>query len=161
MATKTSYSSLLPPSMPPLKPIPDAGSAATDGSKLRLLQPLATLMGTDEDLTIFRRFDEVNILRLLLLQDEVEALTKEFKETLLKMSKRPTLATSGYLAAYRLGEQAVSRSEEMDSELESDRNRTWERLKTKLKEYSTPFVLLLLDKSYLLPDMLTPLKTAP
>lgn len=158
---KFSNLSLLPPSMPLSKPIPDAESAATDGSKLRLLQPLATLMGKDEDLTIFRRFDEVNVLRLLLLQEEVETLTKEFKETLLKTSKRQTPATSGYLASYRLGEQAASPSEEPDTELESDRKRTWEQLKTKLKEYSMPFVFALPDKSYLLQVMLTHLKTAP
>lgn len=93
-------------------------------------------MSIDEDLTIFRRFDEVNMLSLLLLQDEVETLTKELKETIPRTSDQETPEGGGYLASYILGEQAASSTEEPDEQLEPHWKKKWEQLRKKLTEYS-------------------------
>lgn len=105
-------------------------------ARLRLLQPLATLMSTDEDLSIFRRFDEFSLLHLLVLQDEVETLIKELKNTLPRISEDQTLVSDGYLASYILGKQAAPKSEGPDEQLEANRKTKWDQLKRKLREYS-------------------------
>lgn len=99
---------------------------------------LAAVMAADEDISAFRRFDELNILNLLTLQDELQQLSQEFKtlcpppkpiETQLGNEGR------GWLASYRLGRHSPAPNEP-ESQIRA-RKKAWESLRGKLREYSS------------------------
>ena len=103
-----------------------------------VLRALATSMSADEDLTIFRRFGEANLLNLLVLQEETQKLFNEFKnlcpEKIERADRRGT--SGGYIASYILPNDNPPVQSENDEEVGAKRRISWKKLKKKLKEYS-------------------------
>lgn len=99
------------------------------------LSGVATLMCKEEDWTIFRRFDVLNLLNLLILQDELQDLTAHLREL---NSTTPGFdaaaeANMWYVMATR---KDTTAQEQKNKRLESERRATWRRIKEKLREYS-------------------------
>lgn len=73
-------------------------------------------MASDPDWSIFRRFDELNLLSLLILQEEIQKLTND-------------LNTSSNWASSDLAEG--------EEEYKTDGKSVWKDLRKKLVDYST------------------------
>jgi hypothetical protein len=103
----------------------------------QLLAMPAALMAAEEDLTIFRRFDEINILNLLILQHETKELVKAFKQLCPETTDQHPADLVWYLPLNPLaGRNPSSTRDGIDPELEQKRREVWQELKGKLKEYS-------------------------
>lgn len=64
---------------------------------------LAAMMAGDEDVTIFSRFDELNIFNLLVLQEEIHVLSKSFQTMCQPRHNDSEETPQGCLASYILG----------------------------------------------------------
>ncbi|KAK1757520.1 hypothetical protein QBC47DRAFT_376246 [Echria macrotheca] len=115
-------------------------SEAQPRADLGFLSALADSMVKEEDRTIFRRFDKLNLLQLLVLQDEIQGLMDQLAEQLpLTRSDaqteadenawytlvRPTAAHKDPTAQSQINQRQEARTAEI-----------WETLKGKLKEYN-------------------------
>lgn len=95
-------------------------------------------MAAEEDWTVFRRFDEFNLVNLLMLQDEIQKLGKDFKDSCREHGDDAAAANSAWYAP----PNALTSSNASATEVEAQkrrverRQRLWTRLKEKLKEYS-------------------------
>ncbi|KAF4456276.1 putative beta-glucosidase [Fusarium austroafricanum] len=117
---------------------PLAPTAREPGPDPKTLSMAAGLMAAEEDWTVFRRFDEFNLINLLMLQDEIQKLGKEFKDSCWERSDNTSAADSLWYTppnplasgnAFAMdGEGGNSRAER--------RRQLWGRLKNKLKEYN-------------------------
>lgn len=97
---------------------------------------LAYTMAKDEDITILRRFDELNILNLLMLQDELHGLSESLKDLCWPKQDDPDGIPPGYLASYvhKLGTDTEPQKQE--EEAKAARAQKWRLLRGRLKEYS-------------------------
>ena len=112
----------------------------SDPSKNSTIDPfdivrLALRMIKDDTLSIFRRFDEVNMINLLYLQNEIQALIDEFQKSCPEDMTIPQDTMAGYtLASYTL------RGAETHSNLKAAEKKRRQdlmlRLRSKIKEYS-------------------------
>ncbi|KAF5007202.1 hypothetical protein FDECE_6464 [Fusarium decemcellulare] len=66
------------------------------GPDPKSMSVVASLMAKEEGWTVFRRFDEFNLLNLLMLQDEILKLSKEFEEWCESYSDKTTTADSAW-----------------------------------------------------------------
>lgn len=116
-------------------PDPAAQDPEPDPKTLSLA---AALMAVEEDWTVFRRFDEFNLLNLLMLQDEIQKLTKEFKESCPERSDNGAAADSAwYTPSYPLASRnRIAAQVEAEEGTEERRRQLWTQLREKLKEYS-------------------------
>jgi len=107
------------------------------------LSSVAALMSTEEDWTIFRRFDEFHILNLLTLQDEIQSLGEEVQKLHPQMVQDVIPDPDAwYTSAHPLANRKQSTMQnEADKRLEARRKYAWGKLKAKLKEYSKLKVL--------------------
>lgn len=104
----------------------------------RVLSGPAALMAGEESWTIFRRFDEFNLLNLLILQDEIQNLTSEFKKL---CSQATDNAEGDHRAWYMLSHPLAGQNppialDQAHENLEAKRREVWKDLKSKLREYS-------------------------
>jgi hypothetical protein len=111
-----------------------------DGLDPKVLSAPAALMTAEEDWAIFRRFDEFNLLNLLILQNEVQKLTSQLKQLYPQATedgnKTPNV---WYMLAHPLAiNSAPTPQTQAQEDLEAKRNEVWKNLKKKLKEYSEP-----------------------
>lgn len=106
-----------------------------DGLDPKVLRSLALVMTSDENLAIFRRFEEINLLNLLLLQDEIQKLSQELKTKCLDKRGNSEATPGGYLATYSLGINLETQAGENDG-AEKKRRELLQSLQRKLKEYS-------------------------
>lgn len=103
---------------------------------------MAATMARDEQITIFRRFDKLNILNLLMLQDEIQKMSKSFELMCGREHDNTDGIPRGYLASYILGrvpqhDHEATREDETAAERRAaERTTKWEALQRKLKEYS-------------------------
>lgn len=101
---------------------------------------LAAIMAGDEDVTIFRRFDELNVLNLLVLQDELHSLNEQLMNWCQPRHDNSQEIPQNYLASYILG-QSHSASQDTtgrNQTITPDTTELQETLRGKLKEYSEP-----------------------
>ncbi|KAF4331974.1 hypothetical protein FBEOM_14241 [Fusarium beomiforme] len=71
-----------------------APTAREPGPDPKTLSMAAGLMAAEEDWAVFRRFDEFNLINLLMLQDEIQKLGKEFKDSCWERSDNASAADS-------------------------------------------------------------------
>lgn len=95
-------------------------------------------MANKEDVTILRRFDELNILNLLVLQDEIQGLSETLKGFFLPKKDDSDGVPPGYLASYTNNYKPETANEPQQPEEEAMTSRAdkWKLLRIKLKEYS-------------------------
>ncbi|KAF4462493.1 hypothetical protein FALBO_10697 [Fusarium albosuccineum] len=98
---------------------PPGPTGRDPGPDPKSMSVAAALMAVEEGWTVFRRFDEFNLLNLLILQDEIQ-----------KLSKTP----SNLFASHNV----VTAQAEVEERMEGERRQLWGRLKEKLKEYKSP-----------------------
>lgn len=92
----------------------------------------AVSMAANEDVTIVRRFDELNILSLLLLQDDINKLSNELKQ-LCPIRSQNTEAPNDWYMSHVRGEP---NREEQQGDIEgrdTQRKHTWLKIKGALK----------------------------
>ena len=106
----------------------------------RVLSAPAALMAEEGDWAIFRRFDEFNLLNLLILQDEVQKLTSQLKQLYPQTAEEGNKAPNAwYMLAHPLARNnAPTLQTQAQEDLEAKRKEVWKNLKEKLKEYSEP-----------------------
>jgi hypothetical protein len=114
------------------------------GSKIRwsdpnTLAPVASLLATNEDWMVFRRFDECNLLNLLILQGELQKLTEQLQELCSKAGAEPSAVETAWYAAppssaARGGMRATTDAERQ--QWLKEREDLWVKLRDKLREYS-------------------------
>lgn len=98
--------------------------------------PLAAAMSADENITIFRQFEELNILNLLVLQDEIYKLNESFRLLCPKTNDNTDTVPPGYLASYVVGHKAEIQREQQDEAQRTARLKMWNTLQDKLRTYS-------------------------
>lgn len=103
-----------------------------------LLLSLAAIMASDEDVTIFRRFEELNVFNLLVLQDEVHRLEVSFKRICQPRHENSEVIPQGYLASYILGQRQSASQDKIgwDEVMTAERTTLQKSLRDKLNEYS-------------------------
>ncbi|KAK0645408.1 hypothetical protein B0T16DRAFT_139687 [Cercophora newfieldiana] len=103
------------------------------------LSALAGLMTAKEDCAIFRRFDELNLLNLLILQDEIRKLTDRFNELRSQTTTDTGVVVDAwYMPAQPLGNRNAPRGQHQAiQEVDAQRQEVWAQLKAKLSEYNT------------------------
>ncbi|KAH6635825.1 hypothetical protein F5144DRAFT_158796 [Chaetomium tenue] len=109
------------------------------GPDPRVLSAPATLMAEEEDWAIFRRFNEFNLLNLLVLQDEVQKLTDQFKQ-LYPQTTAPGDGSPNawYMPAHPLASNNAPLPQNQPQDiLETKRRKVWKDLKEKLGEYNS------------------------
>lgn len=102
-----------------------------------VLSATATKMADEEEWAIFRRFDDLNLLNLLILQDRVQRLSKQFNA--LYPEKTPDFDPNPAWYAMSLplgGVNAHAGQTEADRKKEEKRRQVWDQLRAKLGEYS-------------------------
>jgi hypothetical protein len=92
---------------------------------------LAHGMAEDDNLVIFRRFQDLNLINLLVIHDELQKLYQKFKENCSKEDE----ASATFQAAYYLGMTATPPAQETDEDRKI-RQDLFARVRSKLKEYS-------------------------
>lgn len=99
---------------------------------------LASTMADKEDATILRRFDELNILNVLVLQNEIQGLSGLLKRSFRPKKDDPGGIPLGYLASYVINYAPETTGEPQLREEEVITNTAdqWKLLQVKLKEYS-------------------------
>ncbi|KAL8389072.1 hypothetical protein RB595_008810 [Gaeumannomyces hyphopodioides] len=103
------------------------------------LSAVAGLMAKEEDWAIFRRFDELNLLNLLILQEGIQDLTNQLARL---RSSTPCDGAADANSWYTLAQPKGARNNPIgrnqdDGGLESTRRRElWGKIKEKLKEYN-------------------------
>lgn len=104
----------------------------------RVLSAPAALMAEEEGWAIFRRFDEFNLLNLLILQDEVQKLTDQLKQLYPQTTDHGDRNPNAwYMLAHPLARNnAPSPQTQAQDILETKRREVWKDLKEKLGEYS-------------------------
>ncbi|KAJ2897695.1 hypothetical protein MKZ38_004472 [Zalerion maritima] len=113
-------------------------TSGDDGPDPSVLMIPAALMSGEEDWTIFRRFDDINILNLLILQEEVQQISKGFKALCSQRKKKPDSNPAWYMPAYPLSDRTPSANQEQtEEEIDAERRVAWGKLKQKTKEYNT------------------------
>jgi hypothetical protein len=102
------------------------------------LAPAASLLAADEELTVFRKFDEFNILSLLILQDEIQKLEDELKTLCTANSdEQSTEEAAWYTPMYPLASSnRLAAQTEAEERRRARRQEIWSILRPKLKEYS-------------------------
>jgi hypothetical protein len=106
----------------------------------RVLSGAASLMAGRGEWTIFRRFDEFNLLNLLILQDEIQRLTSQLKK--LCAQTTDTVGAGGnpnawYMLSHPLtGRNPPATLDQAQERLDARRRELWKELKGKLREYS-------------------------
>ncbi|KAK3295251.1 uncharacterized protein B0H64DRAFT_143298 [Chaetomium fimeti] len=108
------------------------------GRDPRVLSAPAALMAGEEDWAIFRRFDEFNLLNLLILQDEVQKLTTQLKQLYPQTTDHADGdAKAWYMLAHPLARNnAPTTQTQAQESVEAKRREVWKDLKEKLKEYN-------------------------
>ena len=97
----------------------------------------AAMMADEEECAIFRRFDEFNLLNLLILQDRVQRLSKEFKALFPEKTVDLSLQPPWYAMSSPLrGRNATAGQTEADREMEEKRKEIWNQLRVELRNYS-------------------------
>lgn len=115
--------------------LPSARDGCTDPKEFLFL---AETMASDEDATIFRRFDKLNILNLLVLQDEIQMLSRSYT-TCQQNPENTEGLPHGYLRSYIPGQSSKTDSgaNQEDEAMLTERSKaTWKKLQDKLREYS-------------------------
>lgn len=104
------------------------------------LSIVTALMAKEEDWAIFRRFDELNLLNLLILQDEIQALMDQLGELRPSTPGDATADASMWYTPARpiATPKDLAAQNQADLRLESSRRDTWAKTKEKLREYSEP-----------------------
>jgi hypothetical protein len=108
----------------------------------RFLSAPAALMAEEGDRAIFRRFDEINLLNLLILQDEVQKLTNQLKQ----LSPHTQTADDGnkapnawHMLAHPLATNNTPTPQNPGARGSGSKTkRSVEEFEEKLKEYSEP-----------------------
>lgn len=124
-------------------PLDDLGHPEPS-SKIRWSDPntlasVASLLATNEDWMVFRRFDEYNLLNLLILQGELQKLTEQLKDLCSKAGAEPSAVETAWYAApsssaARGGVRAATEAERQ--QWLKEREDLWVKLRDKLREYS-------------------------
>lgn len=108
-----------------------------DGPDPWVLSGPAAMMADKEERAIFRRFDEFNLLNLLILQDRVQRLSKEFKALFPERTVDPDLHPPWYAMSSPLGGgNANAGQTEANREREEKRKAIWNQLRAELRDYS-------------------------
>ncbi|KLU90332.1 hypothetical protein MAPG_09295 [Magnaporthiopsis poae ATCC 64411] len=102
------------------------------------LSAVARLMAKEEDWAIFRRFDELNLLNLLMLQEGIQELANQLAEL---RPSTPCDDAAGADSWYTLAQSKGARKNPIawnqgGEGLELRRRETWRKIKEKLKEYN-------------------------
>jgi hypothetical protein len=106
-----------------------------------VLSAMATTMADEEEWAIFRRFDEFNLLNLLILQDNVQRLSKEFStlcpEITAELDPNPAwYAMSSPLEGRNAHASQKEEDHKREEKKEEKRRKVWGQLREKLMEYS-------------------------
>jgi hypothetical protein len=98
---------------------------------------VAAMMAKDEERAILRRFDEWNLLNLLMLQADIQESADKLREL---SPSAPTDSTADSGMWYTLVRPNAGRDstvqDEVDQKLQARRKEVWEQMRQKLKEYS-------------------------
>ncbi|KAH7035832.1 uncharacterized protein B0I36DRAFT_97201 [Microdochium trichocladiopsis] len=107
---------------------------------LDAMSPIARLMDRQEELTILRRFDELHLLNLLIMQNEIDCLLKELEkyEPGVENEASSTITPMWY----SLPRPAVSYSQAATDQrskeaLDDARSTLWATIRVKLREYDS------------------------
>ncbi len=110
------------------------------GLDTKALSSFANTLAADENLAIFRRFDEYNLLNFLLLQDEVHKAAAEFRSLcpLEDVESAAEMTGPEYISSYIMGRRPVTleNASQQTVQQETERRAAWARLKEKMAPYS-------------------------
>jgi hypothetical protein len=101
-----------------------------------VLSAMAATMADEEEGAIFRRFDDFNLLNLLILQDNVQRLSKEFSTLCPEMTADPDPNPAWYAMSLPLEGRNAHASQKEEDQREEKRRKVWAQLREKLREYS-------------------------
>jgi len=130
----TTMAAAAPPGPPGVQP----RDPPVDRLALASMSSIARLMDRSEELVILRRFDELHLLNLLMMQDEIDQLLREFSECEPAIEDEPSsLAVPLW---YSLPRPAVSQHQatadkKSESEIHARRLTVWNNVRAKLREY--------------------------